>query len=73
MCPNPNPNPIINNNNSFDENKSENSDYDDISNEPNLLKGNIKKKGYNIKLIILRNSYYSKLIFSNILTFNYFI
>jgi len=59
----------INNNNSFDDNKSENSDYDDISNEPILLKRTIKKKENNIKSIKLRNSYYSKLIFSNILTY----
>ena len=57
------------NNNSFDDNKSENSDYDDISNEPILLKRTIKKKENNIKSIKLRNSYYSKLIFSNILTY----
>ena len=59
----------FNNNNSFDDNKSENSDYDDISNEPILLKRTIKKKKNNIKSIKLRNSYYSKLIFSNILTY----
>ena len=59
----------FNNNNSFDDNKSENSDYDDISNEPILLKRTIKKKENNIKSIKLRNSYYSKLIFSNILTY----
>ena len=59
----------FNNNNSFDDNKTENSDYDDISNEPILLKRTIKKKENNIKSIKLRNSYYSKLIFSNILTY----
>jgi hypothetical protein len=59
----------FNNNNSFDDNKSENSDYDDISNEPILLKRTIRKKENNIKSIKLRNSYYSKLIFSNILTY----
>ena len=59
----------FNNNNSFDDNKSESSDYDDISNEPILLKRTIKKKENNIKSIKLRNSYYSKLIFSNILTY----
>ena len=59
----------FNNNNSFDDNKSENSDYDDISNEPILLKRTIKKKENNIKSIKLRNSYYSKLVFSNILTY----
>ena len=59
----------FNNNNSFHDNKSENSDYDDISNEPILLKRTIKKKENNIKSIKLRNSYYSKLIFSNILTY----
>ena len=58
-----------NNNNSFDDNKSENSDYSDISNEPILLKRTIRKKENNIKSIRLRNSYYSKLIFSNILTY----
>ena len=58
-----------NNNNSFDDNKSENSDYSDISNEPILLKRTIRKKENNIKSIKLRNSYYSKLIYSNILTY----
>ena len=58
-----------NNNNSFDDNKSENSDYSDISNKPILLKRTIRKKENNIKSIKLRNSYYSKLIISNILTY----
>ena len=58
-----------NNNNSFNDNKSENSDYSDISNKPILLKRTIRKKENNIKSIKLRNSYYSKLIISNILTY----
>lgn len=56
-------------NNSFDDNKSENSDYADISNEPILLKKSVRKKENNIKSIKLRNSYYSKLILSNMLTY----
>ena len=58
-----------NNNNSFNDNKSENSDYSDISNKPILLKRTIRKKENNVKSIKLRNSYYSKLIISNILTY----
>ena len=60
---------LYNNNNSFDDNISENSDYSDISNEPILLKRTKRKKENIIKSIKLRNSYYSKLIFSNILTY----
>ena len=56
-------------NNSMDENISVNSDYKDISNEPILLKRRIKKRENNIKSIKLRNSYYTKLIQSEILTF----
>ena len=63
------------NNNNFNENlsvndnSSINSDYIDISNEPillNKIKNNENKK---LKSIKLRNSYYTKLIYSKILTF----
>ena len=56
-------------NNSMKDNKSINSDYSDISIKPILLKRTIKKKENNIKSIKLRNSYYTKLIQSEILTF----
>ena len=56
-------------NNSVDDDKSEDSDYCDIPNEPILLKRTIKKKENNIKSIRIRNSYYTKLIISDILTF----
>lgn len=56
-------------NNSMEDNKSVNSDYSDISIKPILLKRTIKKKENNIKSIKLRNSYYTKLILSEILTF----
>ena len=56
-------------NNSFDDNKSEDSDYADISNEPILLKKNVGKKDNNINSSKLRNSYYSKLILTNMLTY----
>ena len=69
------------NNISFDDTKSEDSDYPDISSKPLLLQrankkreNNIKsiklrKRENNIKSIKLRNSYYTKLILSDILTF----
>ena len=54
---------------SVDDNLSTNSDYIDISNEPILI-NRIKKREYsNLKSIKLRNSYYTKLISSRILTF----
>ena len=53
----------------MDDDKSEDSDYCDIPNEPILLKRTIKKKENNIKSIRIRNSYYTKLIISDILTF----
>ena len=65
----------LNDNNNFNENlsmndnESINSDYIDISNEPillNKIKNNENKK---LKSIKLRNSYYTKLIYSKILTF----
>ena len=56
-------------NNSMDDDKSEDSDYCDISNEPILLKRTIKKKANNIKSMRIRNSYYTKLIISDVLTF----
>ena len=58
-----------NENLSMNDNSSENSDYIDISNEPilvNKIKNNENKK---LKSIKLRNSYYTKLIYSKILTF----
>ena len=59
----------INDNNSLDDNISENSDYLDISNESIFLNRENKKKENNIKSIKLRNSYYTKLVLSNILSF----
>ena len=59
----------IDTNNSVDDNISENSDYLDISNEPILLNRENKKKKNNIKSYKLRNSYYTKLVLSNILSF----
>ena len=59
----------IDTNNSVDDNISENSDYLDISNEPILLNRENKKKKNNIKSNKLRNSYYTKLVLSNILSF----
>ena len=59
----------FNHNNSMEDDKSVNSDYSDISVKPILLKRTIKKKENNIKSIKLRNSYYTKLILSKILTF----
>ena len=59
----------IDTNNSVDDNLSENSDYLDISNEPILLNRENKKKKNNIKSNKLRNSYYTKLVLSNILSF----
>lgn len=56
-------------NNSVDDNTSENSDYLDISNESILLNRENKKKKNNIKSNKLRNSYYTKLVLSNILSF----
>ena len=53
----------------MDDDKSVNSDYSDISIKPILLKRTIKKKENNIKSIKLRNSYYTKLILTKILTF----
>ena len=64
-----NNNKFINENLSEDDNLSTNSDYIDISNESILL-NRLKKKEYlNLKSIKLRNSYYTKLISSKILTF----
>ena len=60
---------INNDNNSEDENISENSDYLDISNESFFLNRANKKKENNIKSIKLRNSFYTKLVLSNILSF----
>ena len=60
---------INNDNNSEDDNISENSDYLDISNESFFLNRANKKKENNIKSIKLRNSYYTKLVLSNILSF----
>jgi hypothetical protein len=57
------------NNISFDDTKSEDSDYPDISSKPLLLQRANKKRENNIKSIKLRNSYYTKLILSDILTF----
>ena len=65
----PNMNSHFNDNNSFDDNNSMDSDYADIPNEPILLKRANKKRENNIKSIKLRNSYYTKLILSGILTF----
>lgn len=59
----------IDTNNSVDDNISENSDYLDISNEPILLNRENKKKKNNIKSNKLRNSYYTKLVLSSILSF----
>ena len=59
----------IDTNNSVDDNSSENSDYLDISNEPILLNRENKKKKNNIKSNKLRNSYYTRLVLSNILSF----
>ena len=59
----------FNENLSVNDNSSVNSDYIDISNEPillNKIKNNENKK---LKSIKLRNSYYTKLIYSNLLTF----
>ena len=58
-----------NDNNSFEDNKSINSDYCDISNEPILIKRTNKKKENKLKSIRLRNSYYTKLVLSEILIF----
>ena len=65
-------NNIINNNNqniSLNDNSSVNSDYLDISNQPILLNKTKKQNNSKLKSIRLRNSYYTKLICSNILTF----
>ena len=62
-------NSYFNHNNSMEDDKSVNSDYSDISVKPILLKRTIKKKENNIKSIKLRNSYYTKLILTKILTF----
>lgn len=51
---------------SEDDQSSENSDYIDISNEPIIL-NNIKKKNLNnLKSMRLRNSYYSKLVYTKV-------
>ena len=61
--------PNYNDNNSVEDNKSINSDYSDISSESLLIKrANIKNEN-KLKSIKLRNSYYTKLVLSEILTF----
>ena len=59
----------FNENLSMNDNSSVNSDYVDISNEPILLNRIKKNENKKLKSIKLRNSYYSKLIYSKILTF----
>ena len=54
---------------SMDDNSSVNSDYKDISNQPIILKKIKINENNKIKSIKLRNSYYTRLIRSNILTF----
>ena len=62
-------NNYFNENLSMNDNSSVNSDYVDISNEPILLNRIKKNENKKLKSIKLRNSYYSKLIYSKILTF----
>ena len=59
----------FNENLSMNDNSSVNSDYIDISNEPILLNKLKKNENKKLKSIKLRNSYYTKLIYSKILTF----
>ena len=58
-----------NENKSVNDNSSVISDYKDISNQPILLDAIKKRNNLKIKSIRLRNSYYTKLIYSKILTF----
>ena len=58
-----------NENMSMNDNSSINSDYIDISAEPIILKRKKNKEKKEMKSIQLRNSYYTKLIYSKILTF----
>ena len=58
-----------NQNASMNDNSSINSDYIDISNQPIFLNKTKINKNKKLKSIKLRNSYYTKLICSNILTF----
>jgi hypothetical protein len=51
---------------SEDDQSSENSDYIDISNEPIILNITKKKNLNNLKSIRLRNSYYSKLVYTKV-------
>ena len=60
---------FYNENMSMNDNSSINSDYIDISNEPIILKKLKNKENKQLKSIQLRNSYYTKLIYSKILTF----
>ena len=61
--------PNYNDNNSVEDNKSINSDYSDISSESLLIKRTNIKNENKLKSIKLRNSYYTKLVLSEILTF----
>ena len=61
--------PKYNDNNSVEDNKSINSDYSDISSESLLIKRTNIKNENKLKSIKLRNSYYTKLVLSEILTF----
>ena len=61
--------PNYNDNNSVEDNKSINSDYSDISSESLLIKKTNIKNENKLKSIKLRNSYYTKLVLSEILTF----
>ena len=54
------------NNISEDDQTSENSDYLDISNEPIILNNTKKKNLNNLKSMRLRNSYYSKLVYTKV-------
>ena len=51
---------------SEDDQSSENSDYIDISNEPIILNNTKRKNLNNVKSIRLRNSYYSKLVYTKV-------
>ena len=61
--------PNYNDNNSVEDNKSINSDYSDISSESLLIKRTNIKNENKLKSIKLRNSYYTKLVLSEILIF----
>ena len=61
--------PNYNDNNSVEDNKSINSDYSDISSESLLIKRTNIKNENKLKSIKLRNSYYTKLVLYEILTF----